>query len=344
MLSFITFLIWFISSILFSDTNGYFLNIDNNTGTIAQVQEKIEKKEEFKNIHIYAWWDLMLSRTVWYLNKKDWYDRIFKDYNPIETKSDWIAFFNLESPFSKVDRDKNERTFYFWANENAKVLLKQIVWNNRGVFSLANNHIFNSWKDWFELTKKIILNEGFDYIWTKDYNFLSTEMSWKKVCYESYSYDWNDKTIKSVSLETIKNDLQKMQENDCFLKIIIPHWWAEYRFSPNNTQRKLAHDIIDTWADIILWWHSHIPWEIETYSWKLIVYSLWNYIFDQNWWRQYCQKWMDCIYDKNLQKKTVPTYVWTLIHIEVDKEKNINIVDKINHKIDNWKISEYILD
>lgn len=290
-------------------------------------------------VNIYAWWDIMLSRYVWYLNKTKWYDRIFKDYNPINSFSWWISIFNLESPFSKTDKDSSKRTFSFWANIKNKILLKEIIWENKWIFSIANNHILNSWKEGYELTKNILKEEGFQYIWDKNSLFKSEVVNNIKVCFSSYSYDGTDSYIKKLSLNNIKTDVKAMNKANCEIKIIMPHWGEEYKYNPTKEQRKLAYEIIDAWIDIILWSHSHIPWEIEYYKNKLIIYSLGNYIFDQNWWMQWCEKWMDCSYDKQLKKQTVPTYIGTLLNIKVNiKNKEIKIENIKNHKIDNGKI------
>lgn len=310
----------------------------------SNIQKTVQLPEEKVDINIFAGWDVMLSRKVWYLNKRDWYDRVFKDYNPISSYTGGIAFFNLESPFSDKDNDKNIDTYTFRANTDTKVILKEVIWKNTGVFSIANNHIRNSWQSWVDLTKKTILNQGFDYIWDKETNFLVSTISNRKVCYTAYTYDWDDKTIKKLSLENIKNDIKLMDKDNCFLKLLMLHWWNEYQFKPSESQQKLAHDIIDSWADIILWSHSHIFWEVENYKDKPIFYSLWNYIFDQNWWVHWSCKKMDCIYDSNLKKDTVPTYIGTLIHLNIDKDKNIKIVNINHHKIDNWAVSEYKLE
>lgn len=293
-------------------------------------------------VNIYAGGDIMISRYVWYLNKIKGSDRIFKDYNPIDSFSWWIAIFNLESPFSKIDKDTIKRTFSFWANVKNKVLLKEIIGENKWIFSIANNHILNSWKEGYELTKKLLKEEGFQYIWDKNSLFKSESVNNTKVCFSSYSYDWTDLYIKKLNLNNIKTDVKAMNKANCEVKIIMPHWGEEYKYNPTKEQRKLAYDIIDSWIDIILGSHSHIPGEIEYYKNKLIVYSLGNYIFDQNWWMQGCEEGMDCIYDEKLKKNTVPTYIGTLLNIEVNKKtKEIKIKDINKHKIDNWKLNKF---
>ena len=107
-----------------------------------------------------------------------------------------------------------------------------------------------------------------------------------------------------------------MKDSKCDVKIISLHRWAEYRFSPNNWQRNLGHTIIDAWADLILWWHSHIPWEFEIYNWKYIFYSLWNFIFDQWWWKRATSYEFNYFYDTDLERNTVPTYISMLIWLK----------------------------
>lgn len=331
------FIVWFFISIIYKVVNIDFINLKTQKQNIKVIEKT---KDDF--INIYAWWDIMLSRTVWHLSKKNWYDRIFKDYNPITSLSGWIAIFNLESPFGKKDNDKDIFTGIFRANFKNSVLLKEIIWNNIWVFSIANNHILNAWKQWYEDTKDIIRKEKFNYTWDYESNYFSGTIKWQKICIWWYSYDWNNKNHKKADKETILEDLKDMTKNNCFLKIIVPHWWREYKFEPTKKQEELAHFIIDNWADLIIWSHSHIAWKVEVYENKYIFYSLWNYIFDQNWWMDWCDSDKDCIYDETLKKETVPTYIWTLINIQVNlKTKEIKLKETIKTRIDYWKIDKF---
>ncbi len=74
---------------------------------ISDLNKIFLKNENPKTLEIAFGWDLMLSRTVWYLNKRDWFDRIFKKFHPNKIFSkNTLLFYNLESPFSEIDNDK----------------------------------------------------------------------------------------------------------------------------------------------------------------------------------------------------------------------------------------------
>ena len=56
-----------------------------------------------RSVYLVAWWDIMLSRNIWYFAKNEWYDRIFKtwNYNPVTsfencTWDDCLLIFNLD--------------------------------------------------------------------------------------------------------------------------------------------------------------------------------------------------------------------------------------------------------
>lgn len=310
--------------------------------------EKYQTKQDYSqentqnSIDIYAWGDIMLSRTVGYLNKKEGSQRIFSHYNPITNFSGWIALFNLESPFGEKDNDKNIVTTTFSSNKNNQTLLPEIIGSNSWAFSLANNHISNAGKKGISLTKEIITNQKLSYFGVPGKDFLVFEKKWKKICVEWYSYDGNNKDYKRLDAQSVAFDLEKMKKSQCDVKIIFPHWWQEYKIKPNKKQQDLAHSIIESGADIIIGSHSHIFWEVENYKGKYIFYSLGNYIFDQNWGKKSCDPDMDCIYDESLKKKTVPTYIGTLIHLQYDiSTQQISLKQTLHTRIDNGKISPY---
>ena len=137
----------------------------------------------------------------------------------------------------------------------------------------------------------------------------------------------------------MKEDLALMAETGCDAKILSLHRWAEYRISPNAEQKRLAHALIDSWADLILWWHSHVPWEYEIYNWKYVFYSFWNFIFDQWWWKTTPWWNYDHIFDYSLNKRTVPTYISLAAGLNIEKVEtwvNITFEKMVMSTITDW--------
>jgi poly-gamma-glutamate synthesis protein (capsule biosynthesis protein) len=55
----------------------------------------------------------------------------------------------------------------------------------------------------------------------------------------------------------------------------------EYQAKASDTQRKIAHQIVDTGAEFVFANNPHWVQDSEVYKGKLVVYSLGNFIFDQ---------------------------------------------------------------
>jgi len=87
----------------------------------------------------------------------------------------------------------------------------------------------------------------------------------------------SDNKTKKI-IKTIK--MVKSSKPDNFL-IVSLHWGEEYKLINSLAQQKLAHQIIEAGADLIIGHHPHVVQNIEKYQGKLIFYSLGNFIFDQ---------------------------------------------------------------
>ena len=79
-------------------------------------------------------------------------------------------------------------------------------------------------------------------------------------------------------------DVQKQigENNDSDLIIAYLHFGNEYSNSPNEDQVRIAHELIDYGADVVIGSHPHVTQGIEMYNGKPIFYSLGNFIFDQS--------------------------------------------------------------
>lgn len=326
---------------------------------IKILENNFYKKNKIKTIEILFSWDIMLSRAVWAWNKKKWYDRIFKNFHPNKDISkNTILFYNLESPFSSQDTDEDKPSFIFKANPKNIQVLNELKKENQMMISLANNHISNDWWRWIETTIELLDQNNILHIWVwkEEPKFKYILQNNIKVCFSAYTYDWNllyskDKNwvvqkyfINKIEKEKIFSDLEEMKKENCDFKVISLHWWAEYREKPSEKQKNLAHEIIDNGWDLILGHHSHILWEIENYKWKMIYYSLWNFIFDQNWGKTTKENWVDYKFDEKLWKNTVQTYIWNSFYNKYEiTESEIKLIStkNIKHRIDFWELNEY---
>lgn len=274
--------------------------------------------------NIVAIGDVMLSRSVGAQTKKYGTSAITDFYNPFSVAREWdFALLNLESPFSEKDRDTNEASFYFASNPKNIKIISWLADGKNGIVSLANNHIYNAGFDGFRTTISSLDDAGIAHIGLSKNEripFISLRRANRLYCFGAYSYDgraYFDKKTKENwfvnSLANAKKDIFAMNDEHCDEKIFMLHWGQEYKFSPNKSQRDLAYFLIDNGATLIIGGHSHILGETENYKGRMIFYSLGNAIFDQEWGKRGCQKWMDCITDPKTKKQIVPTNIGTSV-------------------------------
>ena len=65
--------------------------------------------------------------------------------------------------------------------------------------------------------------------------------------------------------------------------VVAFHTGTEYEPLHNARQERIYHAIIDAGADLVVGTHPHVVQDVESYNGKWIVYSLGNFVFDQNW-------------------------------------------------------------
>jgi poly-gamma-glutamate capsule biosynthesis protein CapA/YwtB (metallophosphatase superfamily) len=86
-----------------------------------------------------------------------------------------------------------------------------------------------------------------------------------------------------LSRKNVKEDVAAAREAGADVVIVFPHWGVEYRSRPFAAQQKLARQIIDAGADMVIGNHAHWAGAMEVYKGKPIWYALGNFVFDQTW-------------------------------------------------------------
>ncbi len=62
--------------------------------------------------------------------------------------------------------------------------------------------------------------------------------------------------------------------------IVSLHWGIEYKPNAGQDQRKLAHQLVDAGADLVLGHHPHVIQGLELYRNRLIAYSFGDFVWD----------------------------------------------------------------
>ena len=80
----------------------------------------------------------------------------------------------------------------------------------------------------------------------------------------------------------VKENIQALKDAGAQIIIVNFHWGVEKEYTPNATQKKLAHLAIDEGADLVIGHHPHVLEGVEKYKGKYIAYSLGNFCFGGN--------------------------------------------------------------
>ncbi|HYW69012.1 MAG TPA: CapA family protein [bacterium] len=81
-----------------------------------------------------------------------------------------------------------------------------------------------------------------------------------------------------LKLEHVKESLSGMDSPD--VRVVSLHWGIEMSNYPTPEDRKLARDIVDAGADLILGHHPHVIQGYENVRGSFVVYSMGNFAFD----------------------------------------------------------------
>ena len=221
--------------------------------------------------------DIMLDRNVDKLIEEFGYDYPFEGISRILSGMDYVAG-NLEGPILYNKRPYVTNSLNFSFNQETAKSLSSAHFN---ILSLANNHSDNSGAKGLSETRQILKQNSI--IPVGDPSYCNDEFIYKEndllILSFNFTYSFNREAINTVQQTRDKYE-------DSFIVVLL-HWGEEYIETSSPSQKKLAHQLIDAGADLIIGTHPHVVQEIELYHSEMrdkdsiIFYSLGNFIFDQ---------------------------------------------------------------
>lgn len=247
------------------------------------------KSPEREDISLIFVGDIMLSRHIGKVMKeKDDWIFPFREIAE-ELQSADILFGNLEGMISDKGEDGGG-IYSFRADPRA---IEGLTFAGFDVLSVANNHSFD-WGGEAILDSIERLNQAGIHTVGGGKNI---EEAWAPVILEkngtvfaffAFSEFFGGlkvgrAEIAEIDIERIKRAISNAKnERGADIVILSVHWGEEYKTVSNDFQRDIARRAILAGANIVVGHHPHVIQEIEEYEGGLIVYSLGNFIFDQN--------------------------------------------------------------
>ena len=160
-------------------------------------------------------------------------------------------------------------------------------------FSLANNHTDNQGTDGFVETQQHLEEQDIQYVGHYDPDKLEDIC---EVIALPVTVKYSDDSVKEELLpvalcayhgvfkipsQVAVDEIARYSE--MMPVFAMPHMGAEYKPVPDQIKTDFYHRLIDAGADVVLGDHPHWIQTTEAYKGKLIVYSMGNFMFDQNW-------------------------------------------------------------
>ncbi len=233
--------------------------------------------------------DVMLSRGVGQKMKaEDDWSYPFRKMAATLSAAD-LTFGNLECPVSDTGQDLHHR-FSFRADPR---VLEGLKFAGFDVVSVANNHMF----DWDRLalvdTVKRVREAGIRPVGAganerEAHDPAVVSLGQTKLAFLAYvgiepkeaAAGADRPGVAWLEPERALEDIRSARKQADWV-IVSVHWGVEYAKTPQPEQVRLAHQMIDAGADLVVGHHPHVVQPLENYHERWIAYSLGNFIFDQ---------------------------------------------------------------
>ena len=216
----------------------------------------------------------------------------FRLVKPLIEDAD-MAFGNLELTLPGKPPYKG------WPNFRSPDALATALYNTGfDVLTTANNHSNDGRKLGVEHTIECLKNVGFHQTGTfkdttnrlVDYPLLIYKNGFRMAIL-NYTYGTDKKPnypptyVNKIDERLIKKDILKAKQLNPDVVIVMMHWGKEYKMIQHKSQEKLANQMFDWGANIIVGSHPHVVQPIVTSgigkTKKVVAYSLGNFVSDQ---------------------------------------------------------------
>ncbi len=236
--------------------------------------------------------DIMMNRGVEQVIQKEaggnW-DFPF-EFIASDLRSADVTFANLEGPVS--DKGSDKRNLYSFRMDPG--VIEAVKDAGVDVVSFANNHVGDWGREAFEDTMRRLRRSNIQYAgagWNRAEALSATsfDVKGKRVGYLAFSDVGPTglaagEALSGIALAdvgTVQTAVRQAKETNDIV-VVSFHFGDEYQQDPTKRQRTLARSAIDAGARIVAGHHPHVVQSVEEYNGGVIMYSLGNFIFDQN--------------------------------------------------------------
>jgi poly-gamma-glutamate synthesis protein (capsule biosynthesis protein) len=233
--------------------------------------------------------DVMLARGVQSTMKArgDWTYPFQKVARTLSAAD--LTFGNLECPISDMGRDLRH-LYSFRADPRA---IEGLTSAGFRVMSVANNHIDDWDRPALLDTLRRLREAGIQPVGAgrndvEAHSPVVLDLAGVKLAFLAYvNIEPRDATAEADQPGVAWLDPERALADICSsrsladLVIVSLHWGVEYSTRPRPRQVKLAHQMVEAGADLVVGHHGHVVQPVEKYHDGWIAYSLGNFIFDQ---------------------------------------------------------------
>lgn len=221
--------------------------------------------------------DLMFDRGVNHTFKDVGLEHVFDQLGRRVFWGSDIAMANLEGPISDSSIDDNIEPNNLKFNFPPESI-KALEFLGVNALSLGNNHSQNAGQAGLATTKQLLSSAGISPIGqgnafnTESVRRFETGVPTSVIAVNMLNHPNEISITDAISHE---------HRDDRFV-IIFPHWGVEYQPKHSAGQERLARAWIEAGADMVVGSHPHVVQDMVIYKDKPIIYSLGNFVFDQN--------------------------------------------------------------
>lgn len=267
--------------------------LDNNNQKESKEKDNKKAANNSQEINIIAVGDIIMSRTVGIKITESGDNALpFRKVADILSAGD-ITFGNVEAPF--LDQGELIREGLTFKAEPG--FIEGLTLSGFDIVSLANNHSKNFGSNGLIYTFNHLASNKIKYCgagnnYQEAHQPAILELKGIKFAFLAHTYsdglDFEthlNKDEPDVAFWDLPQAIEDIKAAKKQADVVISYMHAgqEYVAKPIPDQVEFAHAVIDAGADLVLGSHPHWVQTTEKYKDKYIIYSMGNFVFDQEW-------------------------------------------------------------